>query len=155
MCQTVSRPGLLRVLVGRVVSKHAQVLQRLRPSFAKGTSRPGAVGNARAAGHGLRCRSGAASRSATAHHREKIRLATQRCSHCKVVVRGSWNESNGAGEHLSNFSRGSRLPLWRPHEEGHALLATRAWAGALLATQRHAGNVATGEVGCPISFRKF
>jgi hypothetical protein len=36
--------------------------------------------------------------------------------------------------------------MWRSHEEGHTLLTPRSWAGALLATQGNARNVAAGKV---------
>ena len=128
-----------------------KILQRLRASFAQDASRPSAVGNARTACHGLRCRPNAASRSAAARHREKIGFTPQRYSHCKVIVLGSWNESNCNAEHFTNFSRGSCLSLWRSHEEGHALLTTCAWAGALLATQRHAKHYPC----CPYKIARY
>ena len=36
--------------------------------------------------------------------------------------------------------------MWRANEERNAVLAASAWRGALLATQRNAGNIAAGEI---------
>ena len=124
-----------------------EILRRLRASFAQSASRPSSLGYARVVWRWLRCGAGAAADSTATDHRKEIRFAAQRCSNGKVnssAVRGC--------EHFTNRYRGSRLSLWRAHKEGHTLFAARAWPGALLATQRHAGNVAAGEAPCPMNF---
>ena len=48
------------------------------------------------------------------------------------------------GQSITSYRR-ANLHVWCANEEGHALLKTRSWSSALLATQRSSGDVAAGE----------
>ena len=113
-----------------------KILRRLRTAAAEdttGSSRSNSVGSFRS-----RIRRGEkpAANPATTRHPATFRLA---------VVRRQRLPKFQAPAAICTSCRRSGLHLWCPHEERHALFATRARARALLATQGIAGNAPTGK----------